>query len=182
MKDLSLHILDIVQNSISAGAQNIGIVINEDKLKNEFGITISDDGSGMGEDELTKATDPYFTSRTTRKVGLGVPLFKQNAERTGGRFAITSEKGKGTTVNAVFGYDNLDRPILGDITGVVVILVTANPELDFAYQHTTEKGTYIFDTKKIKLILEDTPINHPQVGKLLKEMLKENLKDIEAET
>jgi signal transduction histidine kinase len=102
MKDLSLHILDIVQNSISAGAANISIRIDENVVTDTFSIEIEDDGCGMDQQTVQKVTDPYYTSRTTRKVGLGVPLFKQNAEMSGGTFGIESQPGKGTTVRAVF--------------------------------------------------------------------------------
>lgn len=181
MKDLSLHILDIVQNSIVAGANLIQVEIVEDKQQNTFTITISDNGSGMDKETLEKVTDPYFTSRTTRKVGLGLPLFKQNAERTGGHFQLESEPGKGTKVTAVFVHDNLDRPVLGDIAGVMVILAQANPFLDFVYSHQTGNGKYIFDTCEVKEMLEDMPISNPQMSKILKEMIQENLKEINAE-
>jgi len=178
MKDLSLHILDIAQNSISAGAANISIRIDENVAKDTFSIEIEDDGCGMDEQTVQKVTDPYFTSRTTRKVGLGLPLFKQNAEMSGGSFIIESQPGKGTIVRAVFGHSHFDRPPLGDIAGVVMILVGSNPQLDFIYLHKTGKGEYEFDTRQIKEILEDMPLNNPAVIRQLKEMIIENLKDL----
>jgi signal transduction histidine kinase len=110
MKDLSLHILDIAQNSISAGASIIGINIDENLAANTMAIEVTDNGSGMPAEVLERVTDPYYTSRTTRRVGLGIPLFKQNAEATGGSLYIDSEEGRGTSLNATFVHNHLDRP------------------------------------------------------------------------
>ncbi|MFO7978542.1 MAG: ATP-binding protein [Bacteroidales bacterium] len=180
MKDLSLHILDIVQNSLSAGAANIVVEITEDTPSNDYIITITDDGCGMTQEVLQRVTDPYYTSRTTRKVGLGIPLFKQNAERAGGNFQINSQPGKGTTVIAGFRHDNIDRPALGDMAGVMVILTGANPEVHFCYKHSRDGVLYTFDTKEVKEALEGMPVNNPKIMKYLKEMIHENLVDIKA--
>jgi len=178
MKDLSLHILDIIQNSISAGANLIELTIEENLSQNLYQITFTDNGSGMSSEMVEKVTDPYFTSRTTRKVGLGLPLLKQNAERTGGNLTIVSEIGKGTTVKAVFQHNNIDRPVLGDIAGVIVMLCSANPDINFVYRHLTEKGEYIFDSREVKEMLDDVSISDPKIMKYLKEMIKENLLEI----
>lgn len=178
MKELSLHILDVSQNSISAGAKNIKILIEEDSVADKFKILIEDDGKGMSPEILKNVTDPYFTTRTTRKVGLGLPLFKQNAEMSGGSFEITSEVGKGTLVKAEFGYSHFDRPPLGDIAGVVMILVGSNPDLDFLYIHSINDRNYEFDTREIKEILEGMPLSDPLVIRQLKEMINENLKEL----
>jgi anti-sigma regulatory factor (Ser/Thr protein kinase) len=180
MKDLALHILDIVQNSITAGAKLIEITIIEDLPGNMLGITIRDNGKGIPAEMLANVTDAYVTSRTTRKVGLGLPLFKQNAEQTGGSVTISSEPGKGTEVKAMFVANHIDLPPWGDIAGVIILLVTANPELDFAYIHRSKTGEYIFDTREIKAELGGVPIDEPEVRKFLKEMLKENLEEIKA--
>ena len=100
MKDLASHIMDIVQNSVRANAQNIEITIEEHLSGDLLKITVKDDGDGMDEETLKRVRDPFFTSRTVRKVGLGIPLFQQNAERTGGSLSITSQQGKGTIVEA----------------------------------------------------------------------------------
>ncbi len=180
MKDLSLHILDIVQNSLSAGAANIVVEITEAIPANEYTIRITDDGCGMTQDVLQRVTDPYYTSRTTRKVGLGIPLFKQNAEQSGGSFQIVSQPGKGTTVIAEFRHDNIDRPALGDMPGVMVILTGANPEVHFSYKHVRDGAFYMFDTNEVKQALEDMPVNDPKIMKYLKEMIHENLVEIKA--
>ena len=179
MKDLSLHILDIAQNSISAKATFIEIILVEDIPHDLFSITIRDNGSGMSPEILAKVVDPFYTSRTTRKVGLGIPLLKQNAERCEGSFSITSEVNRGTELIATFRHGNIDRPSLGDIAGVVVILASANPEIDFVYHHRYNTKEYCFDTREVKEALEGTPINDLKVFRFLKEMIKENLDEIQ---
>ncbi|GHV34988.1 histidine kinase [Bacteroidia bacterium] len=178
MKDLSLHILDIAQNSISANASLIEISIVEDKAANTYSLSIKDNGKGMSKEFLEKVADPYSTTRTTRKVGLGLPLLKLNAERTGGNFKIESELEKGTVVTADFVFDNIDRIPIGDIAGVVVMLCSMNPDLDFVYTHKTPCGEYVFDTHEIKEALEGMSIQEIAIQKYLKEMLEENLNEI----
>ncbi len=180
MKDLSLHILDIAQNSISAGASNIGISIDESLAANTMAIEVTDNGRGMPAEVLERVTDPYFTSRNTRKVGLGIPLFKQNAEATGGSLQIDSEEGRGTMLKATFVHNHLDRPPLGDMAGVMVLLAGANPEIRFVYTHRVDNEEYVFDTEEVKEALDGLPINDPQVMRFLKEMIIENLVAIKA--
>ena len=179
MKDLSLHILDIVQNSIRAKAKLIGIEISESQDQNQLIITIADDGSGMSPEQLQQAIDPFYTSRTTRKVGLGLSLFKQNAEMAGGSFNMESEIGKGTRVTAVFGLDHLDRPVMGDLVGSLLILLCSSDEVDYVFKHQTPLGEFILDSREIKQTLENVSINHPDVRVFLKEMIEENLKQIQ---
>ncbi len=180
MKDLSLHILDIVENSISARATFIEISIEENHQANTYWVTIKDNGKGMSQEMANKVTDPYVTSRTTRKVGLGLPLLKMNAERTGGNLKIVSEEGKGTEVKALFINDNIDRLPLGDIAGTIVILASANPLIEFVYSHSVDGEQYVFDTREIKEALEDVAINDNHIFKYLKEMVNENLQEIKA--
>lgn len=179
MKDLSLHILDIVQNSIRAKAKLVEITITEQPEENRLTICITDNGSGMSRDEVKRAIDPFYTSRTTRKVGLGLSLFKQNAEMTGGTFNLESELGKGTKVTATFGLNHLDRPVMGDLVGSLLILLCSSDELDYVFKHQTPSGEFILDSREIKQTLEDVSINHPDIRAFLKEMLEENLKRIQ---
>ena len=179
MKNLSLHILDIIQNSIRAKASLIELEIFENLKENVFKIIIKDNGIGIEKEKLNKILDPYYTSRKTRNVGLGLSLFKQNAERTGGFLKIYSKLGTGTVVKIMFEYNNIDRPILGDISGVVTLLVASNPNIEFIYKHKTDKGEYFFNSKEIKKILENVSINEPKVIRFLKEMINENLQNIE---
>lgn len=173
-----MHILDIVQNSIRAKAKLIGIGITERTEENQLIITITDDGCGMNEEELRRAIDPFYTSRTTRKVGLGLSLFKQNAEMTGGSFTLESEKGKGTRVTAVFGLNHVDRPVMGDLTGTLLILICSPESIDYVIKHQTPYGEFVLDTREIKQTLENVPITNPEIRRFLKEMILENLAQI----
>lgn len=176
MNDLSLHILDIVQNSISAGATLIRIKVIEDAINDKLTISIEDNGRGMTEEQVSKLSDPFFTSRTTRKVGMGIPLFKQSAEQSGGGIKVTSKVGVGTTVEAWFGYSNIDRPPLGDLANAIVLLVSASPKVDFIFTYAFNEEKYIFDTIEIKEVLDGVPVNNPSVVKYLTEMISENMK------
>lgn len=178
MKDLSMHVMDIAQNSVSAGAKKILISVLEDIKSDVLCIQIEDDGKGMNQETLEKVTDPFFTTRTTRKVGLGLPLLKMNAEHCNGSFSILSQPGNGTVVTAQFQYSNIDRPTLGNMAETIVLLITANPEIEFLYRHSIDGKTYVFDTREIKEVLEGIPINDPKVYLFLKEMVLENLVDI----
>lgn len=180
MKDIALHILDLVQNSISAGAKCIKIKIEENLDSDLLILIIEDDGKGMSPDFLEKVRDPYTTTRTTRKVGMGIPLLHLNAVLSGGHLEIYSELGKGTLLKAFFGLSHIDRIPLGDIAGVIVMTVSMNPTLDFIYTHTTSNGEYIFDTRIIKEVLDGVPINEISIQKYLKELITENLKEIQA--
>lgn len=175
MKNISEHILDIVQNSISANSTKIMIGINESLKYNSYELIISDNGCGMDADTIKKVSDPFYTSRTTRKVGLGIPLLKQNAELTGGDLSIESILGKGTKLVAKFTKDSIDRVPSGDIAGSVVLLVASNPNIEFIYKYVCDKGEYVFDTIEIKKILGEISITQSEVRKYLKEMLEENL-------
>ncbi len=180
MKTLALHILDIAQNSITAKAENIFIDIEEDTRVNRYVIRVTDDGCGMSEDTIQRVTDPYYTSRTTRKVGMGIPLLKQHAEMAGGNLRIASEEGKGTMVEAFFEHDHMDRQSAGDIAGVMVLLIGSNPEIRFRYGHQCNGKEYALDTKEVQDVLEGVPVNAPEVLKYLREMIRENLSDIGA--
>jgi signal transduction histidine kinase len=180
MKDLSLHILDIVQNSIRAKAKLIGIEIRELPDEDQFIIAITDDGTGMSREQMLRAIDPFYTSRTTRKVGLGLALFKQNAEMTGGSLIIESEPGKGTKVTATFGMNHLDRPVMGDLTGTLLLLISdVKSNTNYVFKHQTQTGTFELDTRQIRQTLENVPISHPEVRIFLKEMIQQNLEQIQ---
>ncbi|MFZ4522827.1 MAG: ATP-binding protein [Bacteroidales bacterium] len=178
MKDLSMHIMDIFQNSINAEASIISLDIVEDTQKNSFTIEFTDNGKGMTKEMAKQVTDPFFTTRTTRNVGLGIPLLKQNCERTGGSFSVVSTEGKGTTVTAQFVLDHLDRPVSGDIPGAVVLTATANPGIRFVYTHVKDHQEYCFSTEEVQAALGVVPMSDPVVYSFLVEMINENLKDI----
>lgn len=175
MKNIALHILDIVHNSIRAEAKCVEVYILQSEKKNVLDIVIKDNGKGMSREMLEKVTDPYTTSRTTRKVGMGISLLKQNAEMSGGTFSISSAENKGTMLNATFQLDHLDTPPIGDIIDTMVGITAGTPQCDFMFTYITDKGEYLFNTKEVKEVLEETPISDPQVVKYLKEMLIENI-------
>ncbi|MEJ2701633.1 MAG: ATP-binding protein [Sedimentisphaerales bacterium] len=149
MEDLSLHILDVAENSISSSAGRIEIRIDEDPENDVLTIEIKDDGKGMNERTLQKALDPFFTTRTTRRVGLGLPLLAQAARETDGKIELHSSPGRGTTVRATFGYSHPDRKPMGDIHETIRTLVMGHPEIDFLYEHAKNGSVYRFDTREI---------------------------------
>ncbi|MDR1414985.1 MAG: ATP-binding protein [Odoribacteraceae bacterium] len=170
--------MDIAQNSIRAKASRIEIDVEEYPARDAFIITIRDNGEGMDAAAVSRVTDPFFTSRTTRKVGLGIPLLKQNAEATGGSLTIHSAPGEGATVQATFARDHLDRPPAGDIPGAIVLLVAANPGIEIRYKYTTDNGEYAFNSAEIKNILGDIPLDNADIVAALREMITENTKDL----
>ena len=178
MRELSLNVMDVVQNSISADAKLIAIEVREDIPGDRLSITVRDDGKGMSEEQVLQVTDPFYTTRTTRSVGLGVPLFKMEAEMTGGSFEIESKTGAGTCLTAVFRASSVDIVPLGDINAVILLLVTCNPELDFLFTRTRfgdEEHRFSLDTRELKEILgADVPLNSPEVVQWVTEFLKEN--------
>ncbi len=174
MRELSLNILDIAQNSISAGAPLITIEVNENTVDHTLLIGIYDNGKGMSEDQVRSVIDPFFTTRTTRKVGMGIPLFKMAAEQTGGRLEIESELGVGTNVRAYFKTDSVDFTPLGDVASTVQMLITMNTDRDFVYKHIVNEKEFIADTREIKAILGDVPLDTYEVSQWLFEFIKEN--------
>jgi len=150
MEDLSLHILDIVENSIRAGAKKIKIKITEEKKEDLLILEIVDDGKGMNKKKLKNVLDPFFTTKSKSNVGLGLPLLFQSAEESGGGIEIKSKPGRGTMVRATFGYSHIDRKPLGDIAESMKVLIAANPDINFIYEHKKDDVSYRLDTKEIK--------------------------------
>jgi signal transduction histidine kinase len=148
MEDLSLHILDIVENSIAAMAGRIEIRVEEDQAKDLVTIEIKDDGNGMDEQTLKKALDPFFTTRKTRRVGLGLSLLAQAARDSEGTFDLSSKPGEGTTVNATFRLSHPDCKPMGDIGQTMQVLIAAHPEIEFLYEHKKDNSIYHFDTRE----------------------------------
>ena len=174
MRELSLNVLDIVQNSISAKATVIEIELLEHIEKDLLEINIFDNGKGMTEEQVKSVIDPFFTTRTTRKVGLGIPLFKMAAEMSGGRLDIKSKVGKGTRVYSSYGYSNVDRMPVGDMNGTVSMLIRMNPDIDFVYTHSINEKSYVLDTRELREQLDDVPLDTPDVIEWIEEYLKEN--------
>ena len=179
MRELALNILDIAENSLSAGAKLVEIGVSADFAADRMVIRIRDDGCGMDKEMLARVTDPFTTTRTTRKVGMGVPLFKFSAECAGGRFGIRSEKGKGTEVTAEYVISHVDRMPLGDFGGVCLQLVTMNPAVDFRIRAEGDGKEGVLDTREVRAVLgEDISLSAPEVRAFLKDYIQENLVDI----
>ena len=176
MLELSLHILDIVNNSVKANANLIRITIDEAIEKNVLDIVIEDNGCGMDKEFLASVTDPFKTTRTTRKVGMGLSLFKAAAENTGGYLTIDSKKNVGTVVKVRFTYNHIDRQPLGDMSETMVSLMSGNEKIDFLYEHKRNDKSFTLDTRKIKEILgEEISLGSPEIVLWLKDYLKEGL-------
>ena len=171
-----MHIMDILQNSTRAGAKDITLEVIEDKDKDQLILRFIDNGCGMDKETAERVVNPFFTTRTTRKVGLGLPLLKQNTERTGGSLTIDSEKGKGTTVTAIFGLTNIDTPPMGDLAGTVVLTASAYPDIHFIFHYQREDVDYVFDTDEVNEALDGVSIQDPEIISYLKEMIEENIK------
>ncbi|MBO5035634.1 MAG: sensor histidine kinase [Clostridia bacterium] len=178
MRELSLHILDIVQNSITAGAETITVEISEDLSANELKITIADNGCGMDEETLARVNGSFASSRTTRKIGMGIALFRAAAELSDGYLTLTSKKGEGTTTTAVFRHDSIDRMPLGDISGTMMLLAAKAHNFDLIYRHIWCGSEFVFSTKDIKEILEGSPIDSPEVLQYIQDYIHENLNEL----
>ncbi|MBR2877227.1 MAG: sensor histidine kinase [Clostridia bacterium] len=178
MRELSLNILDIAQNSIVAGATLTEIVINENTKDHTLLIGIYDNGSGMTEEQVKSVIDPFYTTRTTRKVGMGIPLFKMSAEQTGGTFTIQSQKGVGTKIEAMFKTDSIDFTPLGDVSSTIVTIVSMNCDKEFLYKRVLDDKEFIFETVEIKKILGGVPLSEPSVMSWIEEYLNEQTKEL----
>ena len=179
MVEISLHILDIAQNSIKAKASLVEIDITEDTQANLLTVIIKDNGCGMDKDFLKDVTNPFRTTRTTRKVGLGIPLFEAAAEACGGKLDITSEEGVGTKMCVTFLYNHIDRAPIGDMAGTMGTLISGSPKLDFLYRHTKRGKTFTLDTRELRQVLGDVPLDLPDVIMWIDGYIKEGLSEIE---
>ena len=182
MKELSLHILDIAQNSISAGASLVTIKIKESIKNDSLEISVEDNGCGMSDEFAKNVTDPFTTTRTTRKVGMGIPLFKLAAVQAGGDLTLETQQGEGTKITAVMQHKNIDRSPIGDMAETIVNLVSMNDSIDFLYYHLTDDGECVFDTRQIREIMQDVPLSNMSVLSWIREYVNENLKEINAES
>ncbi len=179
MRDLSLHLLDLAQNSISAGASLVSIRVEVDDA-GWLTMTLSDNGKGMSPELLERVKSPFATTRTTRKVGLGIPMMMENAEKAGGKLDLESEPGKGTTLRVTMDTRNIDCLPLGDLAGTLLSLILTNPLFpEFEFQGKTPRGECAFDTREVRQALgSDIPLNEPEVAAWLQEALKEELDPI----
>ena len=181
MQDLSLHILDIVENSINAGAKRIEIIIEENTKKNMFVLRIKDNGKGMDKKTLAKVLDPFYTTKKTKRIGLGLSMLAQATREAEGTFNIKSKKGQGTTIIAKFVYNHIDRKPIGNMAETMIALIASNGlNIDFIYAHSKNGQGFVFDTKYFKKELKDLSINDPEVLSLLRKRISGGLKKIGA--
>jgi len=178
MQELSMNILDIAENSVRAGATLIEITVDEIPSKDLFTVTIADNGCGMTQEQLNNVIDPFYTTRTTRKVGLGVPFFKMASELTGGNMTIQSTVGKGTVITAQFIRSSIDRMPLGDINETICTLIQCNPQIDFVYSRHLDNDKMELDTREFRRILAGVELNDPTVSKFIRDFLVENTADL----
>ena len=180
MKELSLHLLDIAENSISAHASEIVIEIKEKTQQDRLFLSIKDNGVGMDEEKVARLTDPFFTSRTTRKVGLGIPLLKEAAEACNGALNIHSQPGKGTEISATFQRNHIDRMPLGDLAGTILALMVGSPEIRWRFYYLKDENKFMLDTEEINRQLDGIPLDNPLVIRWLKETLQEGIQQAQS--
>jgi anti-sigma regulatory factor (Ser/Thr protein kinase) len=178
LEDISLHILDIVENSIRADSKSIEIILSIDAGHDFLRVDINDDGKGMDSETLAKVRDPFFTTKG-KKTGLGIPLLAQAAEQTGGKFIIDSVPGKGTRMSVVFRWSHVDRPAIGSMTDTLMTLIAGHPERDFVYEERDGDRVFRFDTSEIKSDLDGVPIAAPAALDAIRDLLKENIRRFE---
>lgn len=175
MHELSLHVLDLVENSTGAGADRIVVQVEENAIQDILRIRIEDNGQGMDEALLARIRDPFVTTRTTRKVGLGIPLMDMTTRICDGGLAITSALGVGTTVEAFWRLSHLDRPPIGNMAATLKTILVMNPAIHFQYSHTVGEKSFALDSAEIRAALGDLPLTQPEVLEWIDGYLKENL-------
>lgn len=178
MEDICAHIVDIVANSVSAEASLITITVRQDRSIDLLAIQVVDDGRGMDQRTAALVVDPFYSSKLGKKVGLGVPLLKMTAEMCGGNFSLTSEPGRGTEIGATFLLSHPDLPPLGNVKETFLLMVVANPDVDFVLRYEKEGKRSLLDTRELRAELAGVPINHPLVIKYLANSLDETIQNL----
>jgi len=178
MQELSLHILDIVQNSVRAKATKIEILINENIHNNQLEIEIKDNGKGIDKKLVQEIKNPFSTTRTTRKIGLGIPLLLEACIRCGGDLNIQSSVGIGTTIHAVLEHNHIDRAPMGDVVNTITMLILSSPEIRYILTYCVDGSKFVMDTNEIKDILQGVPINDLSVIKWIETYLQENINNL----
>lgn len=173
MDDLSLHILDIAENSVRADARNIEIIISREA--GILRVEVNDDGRGMDAATLARVRDPFFTTKR-KKTGLGIPLLSQAAEQTGGNVTVDSAPGRGTKVTVTFPWEHVDRPPVGSMADTLLTLIAGHPDREYIYEERDRDRSFRFDTREIKADLDGVPITEPSVLAAIRGLLKENIR------
>jgi len=175
MRELSEHVLDILYNSLEAGARAVRVEVTEDSRADRITLCMSDDGRGMDPEEVRRVSDPFFTTRTTRRVGLGIPLLAQAARACDGGIEIDSRPGEGTAVTAWLQASHIDRQPLGDMAATLVTVIAGSPDVEVEYRHRVDGREFAFTTRQMREELGDVPLSNPAVVQWLREYLKENI-------
>lgn len=175
VEDLSLHILDIAENSVRARAKRIEITITRDAAGDLLTVEVRDDGSGMDPGTLARVRDPFFSTKG-KKTGLGIPFLAQAAEQAGGALTIDSAPGAGTRLSVTFQWSHVDRPVIGSMADTLLTLIAGHPDLDVLYEERGGNRVFRIDTREIKKDLEEVPINAPEALDAIRAMLKEQIK------
>ncbi|MDR1916933.1 MAG: ATP-binding protein [Synergistaceae bacterium] len=179
LEDLSQHVLDIAENSVSARASSVTITITENEAENTLSIVVEDNGEGMSPEFLARAVDPFTTTRTTRRVGMGLSFLKQSAELCGGTFSLTSALGEGTRTEAAFAYDNIDRPPIGDMPSTIMTLFMGHPEINWHYIHRIGEEEFSMTTEELVEVLEDRELlRDTDVGLWIREQISKALSEM----
>ncbi|MGB4439812.1 MAG: ATP-binding protein [Sedimentibacter sp.] len=178
MKEISMHILDIAMNSVKAKATLLEIKVEESIKNNYLKLSITDNGIGMSEEMTKQVIDPFFTTRTTRKVGLGLPMLKESCERCNGNLNINSQLGKGTIVKCYFERNNIDRAPLGNMGETIMTIINCLDNCELIYAHETDRGTFRLNTSEVKEILENVNIKDNGVLLWIKDFINENIKEL----
>jgi hypothetical protein len=175
VRELTLHLLDIAENSIAAGARNIKIQIEENSDKDLLKLVVTDDGRGMNAETVKKVIDPFVTSRTTRKVGLGIPLLKEAAEACNGFFELTSALSKGTELSVQFQHSHIDRMPLGDVNTTFQNLFFSNPHIHWIFEYRIDEKEFVFDDKEIKDELMGVSLTEPEIIRVIRGMFESGI-------
>jgi len=182
LREIALHLLDIAENSVTAGAKNIEITVEENLQNDRLKAAVRDDGQGMDKELLAQVSDPFVTSRTTRKVGLGIPLLKAAAEACEGSMCITSALGQETRVEVSFQRSHIDRMPLGDIAGTMLTLVIAYPETHWVFDYRGHGTEFLFDDEPIKRELEGVSLTEPSILAFIRAYLEDGVASVEQAT
>ena len=180
MRELSLHLLDIAENGIRAGADRVAIRVEESSAGDRLTLCVEDNGSGMPEDKIARIDDPFVTTRTTRRVGLGLSLLAAASRRCEGDIRVESIRGKGTRITAAFRRSHIDRAPLGDVVATMEALVLGNPHIDFCYTHRVDGEEFVLDTRDLKTELGDLSLSDPAVVRYLSSVMRRALEDLAA--
>ena len=183
MREIALHLLDIAENSVAAESNSISIEVHEDLINDQLTACVIDNGRGMDAETAQHVQDPFYTTRTTRNVGLGIPLLKLAAEQAEGSFSLGSEPGKGTRVKAEFRHSNIDRMPLGDLASTFLTVLISHPQIDWTFKYqVTDKDSqsrdFVFESAELKSELQDVSLTEPEILAFVRGMLEEGIEAV----